>query len=125
MSTNLLCVVGIAVFSFIILGSGFWLTRSGKPYNQILFNIHKLIALAAVILFVITLFQVNRVTTLNALQVVAGVVTGLIFVGLFVTGALVSIDKPVHNIVFTLHHILPYLALLTAAASRYLWMRKA
>ena len=28
---------------------GFWLNNSGKPYNGILFNIHKLIALGAVV----------------------------------------------------------------------------
>ncbi len=37
-------------FLFLLtLGFGFWLNRSGKPYNSLLINLHKLIALGAVI----------------------------------------------------------------------------
>jgi hypothetical protein len=125
MNTNLLRVVGAALFYLVIFVSGFWLTRSGKPYNQIVFNVHKLIALAAVVLFVITLFRINRVTALNAIEVIASVVTGLIVLGLFVTGALLSIDHPMPAIVTKLHHIMPYLAALATAATLYLLIRRS
>ncbi len=34
----------------IIIGFGLWVSKVGKPYNNLLFYIHKLIALGAVIL---------------------------------------------------------------------------
>jgi hypothetical protein len=119
MSTTQLRFAGAALFYVFIFVSGFWLTRSGKPYNQLVFNVHKLIALAAVVLFVITLARINRVTTLNAAQVIASIVTGVLVLSLFVTGALLSIEKPMPAIVTTLHHIMPYLALLSTAVALY------
>ncbi|MBN1580498.1 MAG: hypothetical protein JXA89_07325 [Anaerolineae bacterium] len=124
MSTNQLRVAGAALFYLIIFVSGFWLTRSGKPYNQILYNVHKLIALIAVILFAVTLYRANRVAALNAVEVIASVVTGLFFLGLFVTGALVSIDRPMPAAVFKLHHVVPYLAVISTAATLYLLVGK-
>lgn len=120
MSTNLSRIVGAGAFCLVIFLFGFWLSRSGKPYNGILFNVHKLVALAAVILFAVTLYRANQVTTLNAVTLVAGIATGLFFVGLFATGALASLDKPVPTLVLRLHHALPYLAALSTAATFYL-----
>ena len=48
---------------------------------------------------------------------------GLFFVGLFVTGALVSIEKPMPAIVATIHHVLPYLALAATAGTLYLLVK--
>jgi hypothetical protein len=112
--------IGAGLFFLVVFLSGFWLSRSGKPYSGILINVHKLVALAAVVLFVITLVRLNRIATLGALEVAGGAVTVLLAIGLFVTGALVSIDHPMPPLVSTLHHLLPYLALLSTAATLYL-----
>lgn len=112
--------ISAGLFFLVIFLSGFWLSRSGKPYSGILINLHKLVALAAVVLFVITLVRLNRVATLGALEVVVGAVTVLLAVGLFATGALVSIDRPMPPFVSILHHLVPYLALLSTAATLYL-----
>jgi hypothetical protein len=124
MSTNQLRVVVAVLFCLFIFLSGFWLSRSGKPYNEIIFNAHKLIALAAVVLFVITLYRTNQVAALSTIELIAGVVTGLFFIGLFVTGALLSIDKPMPAIVLKLHHIIPYLAVLSTAITLYLLLSR-
>ena len=123
MSTTGVRAVGAALFCLVIFATGYWLTRSGKPYNGLLFNVHKLIALAAVVLFVAVLVRTGRAAALGTGEVIAGVVTGLLFVGLFVTGALVSVEKPMPAIVATVHHILPYLALVSTAAILYLLAR--
>lgn len=65
MSTNQLRVIGAGFFYLFIFVSGFWLSRSGKPYNGIVFNIHKLIALVAVVFLVITMCQINQIARLN------------------------------------------------------------
>jgi uncharacterized membrane protein len=124
MSTGQLRVAGAGLFALLIFLSGFWLNRSGKPYNGIIFNIHKLIALAAVILFVITLYRTNQMAGVSPVELVASVVTGLFILGLFVTGALLSIDKPMPAIVLQLHHITPYLALLSTAATFFLLLSR-
>ncbi len=42
------------------LAFGFWLSHAGKPYNGLLFNVHKLIALGAVVLAVLRLASLPR-----------------------------------------------------------------
>jgi hypothetical protein len=120
MGTTQLRIAGAGLFCLFILLSGFWLSRSGKPYNDIIFTVHKLIALAAVVLFVIALYRINRVAALSAVELAAGIVTGVFFLGLFATGGLLSIDRPMPEIVLKLHHVIPYLAVLSTAGTLYL-----
>jgi len=124
MSTSQLWIVGAVCLYLLVFASGFWLSRSGKPYNQIILTLHKLIALAGAILLAIVLYRASRVATLNAAELSAGVVTGLFILGLFVTGALLSIDKPMPAIVLRLHRITPYLAVLSTAVTLYLLLSR-
>jgi hypothetical protein len=119
MSTTLrVTAIGVGfLFTFVF---GYWVSNLGKPYNGILFNIHKLIALAVVVLFFINLFRMNRVAKLGPTGTIGGVVTGLFFVALFATGALLSIDKPMPTIVLRLHEVAPYLSVLSTAVTLYL-----
>lgn len=45
---------------FLTIGSGIWLSNSGKPYNTVIFTIHKLIALTAVVFTVILIVNLFR-----------------------------------------------------------------
>jgi hypothetical protein len=120
MSTSHLWIVGAVCFYLLVFVSGFWLTRSGKPYNQAILTLHKLVALAGAILLGVLLYQASRVAPLTAAELAGGIVTGLFILGLFVTGALLSIDKSMPAIVARLHHITPYLAVLATAVALYL-----
>jgi heme A synthase len=115
-----LSIVGAVVFFGVIFGSGYWLSRAGKPYNVIVLTIHKLISLAVVVFLVIIMVQANRVAVLSAMELVAGVLTGLFFLGLMATGGLLSADKQMPPIVLKLHQIAPYLTVLSAAVTLYL-----
>ncbi len=42
-------IIVTGVLFGLTLAFGVWLSQAGKPYNPVLFNIHKLTALAAVI----------------------------------------------------------------------------
>lgn len=119
MTTGQLQIAGAGIFALFIFLSGFWLSRLGKPYNGMVFNIHKLIALAAVVLFVITLYRTNQVAALRPVELAASIVTGLLILGLFATGALMSIAKPMPTIVLKLYHVIPYLAVLSTAATLF------
>ncbi|MBN1814612.1 MAG: hypothetical protein JXA14_22420 [Anaerolineae bacterium] len=104
----------------VIFASGYWLSRAGKPYNAIVLTVHKLISLAAVVLLVIIMIQSNRVAALSAIELVAGVVTGLFLLSLIATGGLLSIDKQMPAVVLRLHRIAPYLTVVAAAVTLYL-----
>jgi hypothetical protein len=108
------------IFFVVIFGFGFWLHRSGKPYNSILLNIHKLISLVALILFVREMVLVNQVAALSTLELTVGVLTVLLFVVSVITGGLVSIDKPLPAVVLKVHQVAPYLTVLSTVATLYL-----
>ncbi|GAP15692.1 hypothetical protein LARV_03484 [Longilinea arvoryzae] len=111
-----------AILFGLTLAFGFWLSRSGRSFNALLFNLHKLIALSAVVtagLQFARLFKEQAPLAGLTLMVVAG----LCALALFVTGALLSLAKPAPVFVLRIHGIAPFLLLICSAASIFLWMR--
>lgn len=120
MSTTQLRVVGTGLFFLLIFLFGFWLNRTGKPYSAILFNIHKLLGLGALVFLAITIYQINQAATLNAIELTACLATGLFFLSTIVSGGLVSIDKPMPVPISIMHKLFPYLTVLSTAVTLYL-----
>ena len=122
MSANQYRFVGADVFFLLILFSGYWLSRSGKPYNTIVFTIHKLVALAAIVLLGIAIRRVHQVGALSTIEWIAAIATGLFFVGTMASGGVLSVpsDKPVPAIVHKLHQVTPYLDVCSTVATLYL-----
>lgn len=84
---------------------GWWLSRLGKPYHGLLFNVHKLVALGTVI---VAGMRFSR--TLNALEADTGIIVLLVLaalcvVTLFASGALMSADKLDYGLTLTLHRV--------------------
>lgn len=90
------------------LAFGFWLSHLGKPYNGILFNIHKLIALGAVVVMAIQMVKLLRGMETQALVIVLLVVAALCVISLFVSGALMSAGKLEYNLMLTIHRVAPF-----------------
>jgi hypothetical protein len=103
------------------LASGFWLSRSGKPLKTGIFTLHKLIALAAVV--VTALRTYNALTILNVEPIIMAliVVIGLCAVALLATGALMSAEKRGYRSLLTIHKIAPLLAVIAGLAVIYLF----
>jgi hypothetical protein len=120
MSSTQLRVVGAGLCFLFIFLSGMRLSRSGKPFNSAILTIHKLISLAAAILVVATVYQMNQVATLSTVELTVGAVTGLLFLGTGICGGLLSTDQPKPAAIFTMHRVGPYLTLLSTAATLYL-----
>jgi hypothetical protein len=120
MNTTLLRAIGAGLFFLFIFLSGFWLSRSGKPYSALVFNIHKLIGLAAGVFLVATVYQVHQVAPLGTVAITAIVVTVLFFAATVVAGGLLSTDKPMPAAISLMHRITPCLALLSTAVTLYL-----
>jgi hypothetical protein len=124
MDPTQLSIVGAGLFYLFIFLSGIWLSRSGKPLNGIILTIHKLISLAAVVFLVITIYQINQAAQLSALELIAGVVTGLFFLGTIITGGLLSTGKPMPAAILTTHQTTPFLTVLSTAATLYLLLSR-
>lgn len=103
---------------------GFWLSSSGKPYNGILFNIHKLIALGAVIAAGIQLAKVLRGADSLALVITLLVLAGICVIALFATGTLLSIEKMDYRLVLTIHQIATVTLVIAVGLVAYLLVRK-
>ena len=94
---------------------GFWLSKAGKPYNGILFNFHKLIALGAVVFAVV---QISKTGIAGSpLLIAALVAAGLCAAALFASGALMSIGKWNYNVTLTVHRIAIILAMLASGTA--------
>ena len=104
----------------VILLSGLWLSRSQRPLNVAVSTLHKLVALGAAVFLVITIRQVHQTAALSTSEWLAVVVTGLLFASLATSGALLSGDKPQPIAIQKVHQIVPYLAVLSGAATLYL-----
>ena len=125
--TSKTAICGLLVL--LTLVSGVWLSHSGKPYNSMIFTIHKLIALATVIIIGVNVYHLLRAmdgNTLVTLSVIA--VSGLLFLALFISGALLSLipagllslEKPMPEIILRIHQVAPLLALVSSTATFYL-----
>ena len=95
------------------LAFGFWVTHAGKPYNGLLFNVHKLIALGAVVATVIQLTNLLKSADALALIIVLLVVAALCVIALFASGALMSMDKLDYALMLTIHRVAPVVLVIT------------
>ncbi len=98
---------------------GFWLSHIGKPYNGLWFNIHKLIALGAVILVVLRFSSISRPADSFAFIVGLLVIAALCVIALFASGALMSAGKLDYALLLTIHRVAPVLLALCCALALY------
>ena len=110
----------LGIVFLLTLAFGFWLSRIGKPYNGILFNIHKLLALGAVIVAVFEIRKTLQSEGTIPFYNVLIALTGVSIIALFATGVLMSIGKLNYAVSLTIHKITPILATMTLIAAIYL-----
>jgi uncharacterized membrane protein YhiD involved in acid resistance len=111
-------VAGLSLL--LVLLTGIWLSRRGRPLNVGISTLHKLVGLAAGVLLLVTIYQRNRVVPLDAAEWIAIVVTGLCFLGTVVSGALLTSDEPMPVAVLRVHQVVPILTALSSGATLYL-----
>jgi hypothetical protein len=95
------------------------LSNSGKPLNTALFNVHKLIALGAVILAAVQVSVALKGVESPMLAILLLSAVGVCVAALFATGALMSIGKMNYDLLLTVHRIAPVLAAGAMAAAVY------
>lgn len=112
---------GLLVLTYAL---GFWLTALGRPYQGALFNAHKLVALAAVVLAARATYLAVRPAETHAAVSALAVIAVACVVALFATGALMSAGTAEHGPLLAVHRIValvlplataPLVALLVAS----------
>ena len=125
-------IIITSVFFLFILISGFWVSRSGKPYNTFIFTVHKLIGLAAGIYLIRMVYLTNQPAPLNATQWTAIIVTVLLFIltvaaggllSVLDTGGLQNMGAAMQRAVELVHKIMPYVIVLSTGGTLYLLFR--
>ena len=116
MSTVARSVV-LPILFLLVLLSGFWTSRSGRPLNVAASTVHKLVSLGAGIFIIATLVQRNRIAPLGNTEWLVIAIAGLCFLGLVATGGFLTSDKPLPSALLRVHQILPALAILSALAT--------
>jgi hypothetical protein len=96
------------------------LSKAGKPYHGVLFNVHKLIALGTVIVTGMQIIKALKHTDVQVLVIALIIVSGLCVVALFASGGLMSAGKPPYDVLLTIHKIAPLVALLALVVTIYL-----
>lgn len=99
---------------------GFWLSRRGRPYNGLLFNVHKLIALATVILAGMALYQVLKVLDGAMIINVLLAIAALCVIALFASGALMSAGKGEYRVMKLIHNISPFALVIAMGCMVYM-----
>ncbi len=116
-------VFWIGVFFLSLFLTGFWLHRRGKPYGVMLFNLHKFIGLGTAIILGVMVYQSNQQAPLAALEVAAVVITAVFFAINIVAGGLLNTNVPGQKTLLTIHHVFPYLIVVTMAIMFYFLYR--
>lgn len=90
------------ISSIILLVCGIVLMQGDRSYNQVIFTLHKVAALSLVVLIGFRIKHLTDTGVLLNLQSVSLVLGIISVVGLFVSGALMSIiDKPMEILSFS------------------------
>lgn len=96
----------------LILFSGIYLRKKSRPYNNLLFTLHKTIAVACIIfsILVIRSFLINL--TLGGVLTFLLITTATLLLLTFISGVLQSFEKQAPKIVNKLHRLSSYLMLI-------------
>jgi hypothetical protein len=113
-------IVGAGACLLVVFLSGFWLTRSGRPYGALVLSVHKLISLFALALLVAAVVQTGQAALLSSLGLVLAAITGVLFAVTIVSGGLVTIDRPMPGAILVLHRVAPFLKVISTGVMVYL-----
>ena len=121
MNMNIVKLLVVPGLLFLVLtGFGYLVSKGGKPYNNLLFNIHKLIALGAVILTGIRIFRLDPFNTFSNLALLLIALAGLGVISMFATGAVMSIKDEVPRAALMVHRVFPAAILFAFLGAVYL-----
>jgi len=108
----------------LIFVSGFWLNNTGQPFSAGVLTLHKLLSLALIVYLVLAVLKIGRIAPLGEAELIACIVTGLLFLGAVATGGVLSAVKTMPAVVQTLHKVLSVLTVLSTFVLLLLFRRR-
>lgn len=100
----------IILFSLpVIMISGIFLRKKSRPYNNILFTVHKLIAVVYIIFTILVIRRFLTDTGAEGIFIFLLLFTAALILFSFITGALQSFEKPPPSVVSVTHKVSSYL----------------
>lgn len=129
MDTTYSRIICTGAFFLFILLSGFWVSRSGNPYNTFIFTVHKLIGLGIGINLIRMVYLTNQSSPLSGTQWTAIIVTALLFIltvaaggllSILDAGGLQSIGAAMQRAIELVHKVMPYVILAATAVTLFL-----
>jgi len=112
-------IILTGVLFAVILASGLFLSRNGKPYSIVLFNVHKLAALGAAVYLAVSIIRIQRIAPLGGPALAVWIISAVFFVILAASGGVMSAVKNYPPIVHTLHQLTPYLTVVATGLGIY------
>lgn len=103
-------ISGVLILLLII--SGIWLRKSGEPYKTGIFTIHKLAIVAVAVFMVLIYIQHFKLLYFEGFGLFLFILSDLVFVIAFTTGALLSFEKIASYRLKIVHRFLSWLTLL-------------
>ena len=122
MSTTLK-IIGIALFYILTMGSGYIMHKMGRPFNPLLSALHKVIALAVVVGTILIIRSAFIQYSPSTATIVFLLVSLILLLSLFATGAMLSGEREMPNIVLLIHDIATYAAPVTIAVTFFLMFK--
>ena len=118
-------LIATSVLSLFTLISGVIVSQSGRPLSVVLVTIHKLIAVGTVVLICMAVSQLYKtVEGTLYFELVVMVISGILFLSLIATGALLTREEmQLPALVLKIHQIAPLLALISSTVTVYLLAR--
>ena len=101
-----------AILTLIMILSGIMLRRSGEPYKTGVFTLHKLSVVATVVFVVLIYVQHFKLLQFEGFGLFLFLISGLIFVISFITGALLSFEKIASYKLKIVHRVLSWFTVL-------------
>lgn len=116
-------ITGVVLLYCAMLGSGVWLTRSGRPYSALMLNLHKLLALAAVIFTALVVRGLLREAGMRPGAAVFATAAGLLVLALLVSCGLPASGKAGAGLALTVHRVAPVFLVGSTAGLLYVLVR--
>ena len=110
-------VLSIVLILFTVF-AGIVLHKSGKPYNHIIFAIHKLTTVVCVVLLIKMIIPYVNNHELNILTIILIMLSAISILGLIVSGGAMSLNKS-PELMLTIHRVSTFVFLLTISGLFY------
>lgn len=113
-------LIGLGLLLILTIIIGYILSSLGRPLNSVLFNLHKFIALAFVIITFLIVRNTLGFNNLKGSLLLLILITGFSVIVLFASGALLSNAVKTDNLLLLIHNMSTVLILISTTWAFYL-----